>query len=289
MSDANPGGTFLELRNNFVRVPLSVRKRVPENILKVQPRVLKMLAVKKELKLSMLDAAATSFSLPMPVHISPIIALLKTCGEDEPEWRPKYCAFSNSYAELGQLFSATIGGIFIDITNEENAKLIETALATWKQDGITQNVQLTNDITQIMETPDISELVKMGQFMARMEASSIQILNRYEILLHTCLIGSANIPLNLCLTPMETPSIQNIHPDEVNEFFGLFLQYWTVKVNRTNEKLELDSKVSPEQWITVNGLVDEHTRVAPDQLWRGYMTPQTISEYMKFFTLINEN
>lgn len=270
--------SFLECREHFVQVPVPIIRRVPQEILKIQPRVFKILASRKDLKLSMLEAASNSFTLPMPVHASPVVALLTSDPTTQDDvWRFRYIPFSDSYAELGQLFTATIGGLY-----EVDAEKLESTLRHFEQEGERQTNQLVDDLISICTSPILDDVERTSQFLCRLEIATITLLNRYETFLHQCLIGDEHIPLALCLTPMVSPTFESLHEKERARFFELFVQYWRVKVERTNEKLALDSDVPAEQWITLDGL----TSPSGDSLWRGYLTPKTASEYMNYFTKV---
>ena len=277
-------GTILECRELFARVPIAIMQRVPQGILDIQPRVFRILATKKDLKESMLTAASCSFTLPMPVHTSPLITLLKSDpNAQENLWHPRYVPFSDSFAELGQLFTATLGGIY----GTDEVK-VQQVLQQFSQEGERQADQLTEDLCTIATSKELTEQDRISQFLSRLEMATIQVLNRYETFLHTCLIGDENVPLALCLTPMVFPTLSQIHPDKRNDFFDRLTQYWMTKVDGTNEKLEADAKVQPQEWLTTEGLRQAHTQVAPEQLWRGYLTPKTASEYMAYFAKIME-
>jgi len=68
----------------------------------------------------------------------------------------------------------------------------------------------------------------------------------------------------------------------------MFTQYWEFKVDTVNETLHADADIEPTQWITTNGLQLAHTQVPAEQLWKGYLTPKTISEYMDYFTKVTD-
>lgn len=281
---SNGATSFLECREYFVRVPQPIIQRVPEDVLKIQPRVFKILATKKELKISMLTAASTSFTLPMPVHVSPIVTLLKTDPNAQQDlWKPRYVPFSDSYAELGQLFTAVAGGMYADPPGK-----VQEILQQFSQQGELQATKLADDLTAIATSTSVDEKEKMSQFLLRLEMATIELINRYETFLHKCLVGDEQIPLALCLTPAVFPTVEDIHEDKRGEFFDLFTQYWQTKVDVTNEKLEMDARVVPQQWITIEGLRQAHTQVSPSELWRGYLTPKTAAEYLNYFTKLND-
>ena len=270
--------SFLVTQGNLVRTPLAVRERIPKSTLDVQPKVFKMLSAKSDIKDAQYLAASVSFTLPNIVESSPIVNLLTTVP-DKSEWKYKYVPMLHTYAELGQLRVAINGGIFKEVPQAAIANAENTCI----EEGRVLQSQFLDDIDTIIGDPAIGEREKITQFITRVEHFTIQTLNRIEKMIHTCIIGEAAIPLAQCLTPLSFPPYSVLQEFQKGDFWELFVNYWSTKVDITNVELKRDCDIEPLQWITVDGLANTINVVPPAELWRGYLTTRTASEYLNFF------
>ena len=271
--------SFLESNGLMVRTPARIREMIPKDFLSIQPRVFKMLAAKSEIADAQYLAAAVTFTLPMPVHASPIVNVLTTV-ENQLEWKPKYVPMLMTYAQLGFVRLAINSGLFAPLTSPE---LVKSAEEQCQKEGLEQSDQLYNDIDEIINDGVFSEQQKLERFLTRIELFTVQTINRIEKMIHTCVIGEKNVPLQVCLTPCEFPTIDQLHPSLHPKFWDLFVKYWQAKVDTTNIELKRDADIEPTQWITIEGLIDTPRVVPKEQMWKGYLTMKTAQEYFNFF------
>lgn len=271
--------SFLESNGLMVRTPARIRKMIPEEFLSIQPRVFKMMAAKSEIADAQYLAAAVTFTLPMPIHASPIVNALTT-ELDKLEWKPKYVPMLMTYAQLGFIRVAINSGLFAPLTTPE---LVKSAEEQCQKEGLEQSDQLYNDIDSIIMNQHLSEQQKIDNFLGRLEIFTVQTINRIEKMVHTCVIGEKNVPLQMCLTPMDFPTIDQLHPSLHRKFWDLFVKYWQAKVDITNIELKRDADIDPTQWITIEGLADTPKTVPKEQMWKGYLTVKTAQEYFNFF------
>lgn len=271
--------SFLESNGLMVRTPARIRKMIPQDFLSIQPRVFKMMAAKSEITDAQYLAAAVTFTLPMPVHASPIVNVLTTV-ENQLEWKPKYVPMLMTYAHLGFIRVAINSGLFAPLTTPE---LVKSAEEQCQKEGLEQSDQLYDDIDMIISNPYLSEQQRVDEFLTRIEIFTIQTINRIEKMIHTCVIGEKNVPLQMCLTPMEFPTMDQLHLSLHSKFWDLFVKYWQAKVDITNIELKRDADIDPTQWITIEGLIDTPRTIPKEQMWKGYLAVKTAQEYFNFF------
>lgn len=264
--------------DRVMRMPHSIRERMPDPKTgpALNPRVLSMLNTNQEIKIADLSVPCVGPTLPGVVHNSPLLALLA-----EDTWLPRYVPFLEARLKLSQMCTL----LRQDVVPKLDAKVKDAAFKTYDQEAAYREEAVMNQIEKINDDEGLTLKEKVTAFLMTCERFNVQHLNQLERVVHTCLVGEKNIPFAMCKTPIEPASyhVSFLHDQDKERFWTQFCLYWETKVLLVNQHMEAHCRVKPTQFITVQGLREAHTQVSPDELWNGYLTPKTATEYYQSY------
>ena len=272
--------------------------KIPDALNSFAPNILKALASIDIRGSDIKTGICKQPCMPMPVHASPLISLFqnkflippgKTVVIQTRPHKQKYVSFLFSCYQLHQLKDACKGGI-ITLLPEKKTQLMpalqEYDLRLKKMEEF-QNYVL-DELYAKSAAKEITAEQTMEEFILLLETFSLQYIHLLEYFLYTMLIEPFGLPLESILTPNERPTLgQCLEPAKIMMDVVMFFKHQQESRDDQEAKnvkkgvANVDAKnPHPIQWAAIEQRVKTQP---PDQVYRGYITKDTLYEYFCHF------
>ena len=231
--------------------------------------------------------------LPMPVHFSPCILMLRAISvkqfkdkqkKEDAEvevWFPKFTHFQENLFQLGQVRLACHYHIFpVDMDEFEDAQ----------QDLEWQSIALESRVFEQLDAlyeefvaKKKNEKEALTLFLSILERYTLDYIRTQETFIWRCLLKKYNIPWEAILTPPPPFSKEEWSKCmDREEYLGALVDYFVTKNMGWNARLRQNNKEYQfQQFFNTEELPNRLPNAPEDQVFNGYITRETAWEYFR--------
>ena len=224
--------------------------------------------------------------LPMPMHTSPVILLLKAISsfqfaqnkkEQQDVWFPKYTHFQASIFELGQVRLACQQKVFpVDqkVLEEANEELY------WQDVHLEKKVYVDLDAiyTELSEK-SINEKQALARFLDTLKRFTLSFVRTQETYIWKCMLKHHGVPWKAILSPSLDNSDWSTHLN-FDEYVESMLDYFTTKQMGWNKEFRLANKEYKfKDFFHLKELPTRLKVTDASEIFDGFITRATAWEY----------
>lgn len=240
-------------------------------------------------------------ALPMPIHASPLVALIECKvgrGQTQLPWKPRYISWMMSMFQLAQFMELARSGI-IPVPPNTKPTLADECGALFrhqvKRYKVMQYLRIRALHEQVRDNPSSLEQA-LQQFVSYLEDFSFYYIHSMERFLFQTILEphhSETLLLEHVLTPRDKPTLSQCENQQAQqklmaEFFQLKPHTFKDREEREDQERErrdynaLDTRQIPHR-IEYNSMTNQIMVNVPEHtVYRGFIDRQTILEYFVF-------